>query len=175
MRGVMRPSLLFARLVTILFFGLLIVCFVIIALLGFGALSRTLFFGVVEVSNLNWSALVPVSLRAFWGSLPYLALTVLFAVISRSPLFAAGGTILYGTVFEVFASPLSDQFPMLVRNLPIRLSQVLQTYNSMLNRTAPRIPSNAMAELHAIVTVGFIFILLSIVSLVIFSRQDLGG
>ncbi|MFT3892983.1 MAG: hypothetical protein QM730_15230 [Anaerolineales bacterium] len=54
-RGVSRITLLFARSVTILFFGFLMVCLTVITLLGLGAISRTLFFGVVDTSNLELS------------------------------------------------------------------------------------------------------------------------
>ena len=176
-RGVTRPVLLFARLTTILFFSLLMVCFTVVAILGLAVLSRSLFFGAVDTSNLNPSALLPVILRVFWCSLPYLALTVLFAIVSRSPLFAAGGTIVYGSVFELLALHLSSKFPTLVQYLPISLAQVLQAHNTTLDRAAAPLPIDAtvMSEPRAMLLIGLIFIILSAVSLVIFSRQDLGG
>jgi len=175
--GVSRPVLLFARLTTILFFGLLMVCFTVAAILGLSVISRNLFFGTVDASNLNLSALLPTILRVFWTSLPYLTLTVLLAIISRSPMFAAGGTIVYGTVFEVFGMRLGSKFPTLVRYLPISLTKVLQAYNGVLDRSVPPLPIEAMTmpESRAIILIGVIFIILSAVSLVIFSRQDLGG
>lgn len=176
-RGVTRPLLLFARLIVVLFFGFLMVCFSVAVILGVGALSRTLFFGTVNASNLNLSALLPVILRMFWSAVPYLALTVLFAVISRSPLFAAGGTIVYGSVFEMFAVQAAHKFPTLVRHLPVSLSQVLQTFNAALDRTAPPLPADAasMPEIRAILLIGVLLAAFSAASLVIFSRQDLGG
>jgi ABC-type transport system involved in multi-copper enzyme maturation permease subunit len=176
-RGVTRPILLIARLTIILFFGLLIVCFAVAALLGLGALSRTLFFGVVDASNLNGSALLSVILRVFWGAVPYLTMTVLFAVVSRSPIFAAGGTIVYGSVFEMLAMQAGHKFPTLVRYLPANLSRVLQTFNAVIDRAALPLPADSasMPETRAIVIIGMLFIALSATSLVIFSRQDLGG
>jgi len=177
MRGISRPILLLARLVVVLFFGLTIICLAVIAILGFAALSRSLFFGAVDASNLNFSALLPAILRLFWSSVPYLALTVLFGVVSRSPLFAAGGTIVYGTVFEFLAARLSHRFPTLIRYLPASLAQVLQTYNILLDHTAPPLPLDAgiMPEMRAILVIGMISIVLGVVSLHIFSHQDLGG
>jgi hypothetical protein len=176
-RGVSRTTLLLSRSTTILFFGLLMVCFTVATLLGLGAISRTLFFGVVDASNLNLSALPLVILRVFWGSIPYLALTVLFAVVSRSPLFAAGGTIVYGSVLEMLAMQAADRFPTLVRYLPASLIRVLQTFNTTLDRAAAPLPMDAaiMPETRAILLIGILFIAISAVSLVIFSRQDLGG
>jgi hypothetical protein len=175
-RGVTRPTLLFARLTTSLFFGLMIVGFALVSLLGLSALSRTLFFGTIDASGLNVAALLPVGVRLFWSAVPYLALTVLLAVVSRSPLFAAGGTIVYGSVFEMLAMKAGDKFPMLVRYLPASLAQALQTHNALLDHAAS-LPAQAsgIAELQTVFAIGVLFILLSMTSLVIFSRQDLGG
>lgn len=176
-RGVTRPILLFARLTVILFFGLMIVCFTFAALLGLGALSRMFVFGTVEASQLNPSGFLPAILRVFWGGIPYLALTVLFAVISRSPLFAAGGTVVYGTVIEPLAPALGERFAWLIGYMPASLSQVLQTHNPILDRAVTELSLDAasMPEPHAILVIGIIFLLINITSLVIFSRQDLGG
>lgn len=175
-RGVTRSLLLVARLTVILLFGLVIVGFSLMSLVGLGVLSRTLFFGTVDVSNLNLVALLPVTLRLFWGAVPYLALTASFAVLSRSPLFAAGGTIVYGSVLEMLAMKAGDKFPMLVRYLPASLAQVLQTRNALIDRTAQfPVQVGSMSESQAALAIGVLFLLLSLTSLVIFSRQDLGG
>lgn len=176
-RGVPRTTLLSARTITILFFGLLMIFFTVAALLGLGTLSRIVFFGAVDASNLNLSALPLAILRVFWGSVPYLALTVLFAVLSRSPLFAAGGTIVYGSVVEILALQTGNRFATLVRYLPGTLTRVLQTSNETLDRTAPQLPVDAaiMPEARAILLIGILFIAISIASFAIFSRQDLGG
>lgn len=176
-RGFSRTILLLARSTTILFFGLLMVCFTVAALMGLGAISRIIFFGAVDTSNLNLSALPLVILRLFWSSIPYLALTVLFAVISRSPLFAAGGTIVYGGLFEMLAMQAANRFPTLVRYLPASLSGALQTFNATLDRAAAPLPADAaiMPEMRAVILIGILFIAISTTSFVIFSRQDLGG
>ena len=176
-RGVTRPLLLFARLLTTLLFGLILICFTVTAILCLGVLSRILFFGTVDMSNLNLAALIPVILRVFWSAIPYLALTVLLAVISRSPLFAAGGTIVYGSVFEMLAVQAGNKFPTLVRYLPVSLSQVLQTFNTNIDLAAPPLAADVamLPEAHAILVIGILFIAISTTSLVIFSRQDLGG
>lgn len=175
-RGATRPVLLFARLTVMLLFGLAIVGFALISVLTLGIFSRTVFFGVVDASNLNLAALLPVMLRVFWGAAPYLALTALFAVISRSPLFAAGGTIVYGSVLEMLAIKAGDKFPMLVRYLPGSLAQALQTRNALIDRAAHLpVQTSLMSETQAALAIGVLFILLSMTSLIIFSRQDLGG
>lgn len=176
-RGATRPRLLCARLLTILLFGMLMICFTIVALLGLGALSRMVFFGNVDAGNLNVSALPLVILRMFWSSTPYLALTVLFAVVSRSPLFAAGGTIVYGSVFEMLAMQAADKFPTLVRYLPISLAGALQTFNASVDRATSPLTAEAaiMPELRAVILIGILFMAINALSLVIFSRQDLGG
>jgi ABC-type transport system involved in multi-copper enzyme maturation permease subunit len=99
-RGVARPQLLLARLAAILLFSFLLVILTVLAVLGLSVLSRSLFFGGVDASHLNWALLFPVAVRIFWSSLPYLALTALAAILSRSPLFAVGTGIGYGSLLE---------------------------------------------------------------------------
>jgi ABC-type transport system involved in multi-copper enzyme maturation permease subunit len=174
-RGVPRPLLLLARLTVILLFSLLLVFITMIVILGFSALSRVFFFGTMDASNLNQFQLLPAILRIFWSSIPYLALTVLFAIISRSPLFAAGGTIVYASVLEPLLGHLTDNFPDIIQYLPSQLAQILQINNLALDRTAPLVSLNTMSEPHAIFAIGILFIVLSSISLIIFSLQDLGG
>ena len=173
--GVSRPVLLSARLVTILLFCLLIVCFVVAVIMGLGVISRSLFFGTVDASNLNPSALLPTILRMFWSSLPYLALSVLLGILSRSPFFAAGGTIVYGSVVEQFIPAVSARAPWLTPYLPGSLSQALQSRNSALDLSALPLSMDSMPELQVVLLIGGMFLVLSIASLAIFSRQDLGG
>ena len=176
-RGVSRPHLLLARLAAILFFGLLVVCFAVASLLALGSVSRLLLFGAVDMSNLNLSALLPVSLHVFWSALPYLALSVLIAIVSRSPLFAAAGTIVYGGVFEMLALQACGRFPVSCRYLPASLSQAVQASNAALDRTAPAVLLKAMPmpEAQAFFLIGLIFFALSTAAMLIFRRQDLGG
>jgi hypothetical protein len=176
-RGVPRPMLLLARLTVTLFFGLLMVAFAFAAILGLASISRLIFFGHIDATNLNLNALLPSSLRVFWSALPDLALTMLAAVITRSPLYAAGATIVYGTVLEGLLARLSDRFPILVHYLPASLAQVMQVNNLALDLSAPPLPPDAasMPEVRAVFAIGLIFIALSALSLAIFSRQDLGG
>jgi ABC-type transport system involved in multi-copper enzyme maturation permease subunit len=174
-RGVGRPLLLWARLAAILFFGLLITCFSVSSLLLLGALSRFLLFGGVETTNLNLSALLPVIPRLFWSALPYLALALLLGIVSRSPLVAAAGTIVYGCVFEMLALQAGGRFPVIVRYLPASWSQVLQASNAALDRTAAAVNATQMSGTQAILWIGVIFLALSTAALIIFLRQDLGG
>jgi hypothetical protein len=176
-RGVGRPGLLGARLTAILFFGLLITCFTVISIVVLGVISRFFLFGSVETSNLNLSALPPVILRLFWSALPYLTLALLLGVVSRSPLAAAAGTIVYGCVFEMLALQAGGRFQAIVRYLPASLSRALQASNAALDRTATSIPLNAtlMPGTQATLWIGVIFLALSTAALIIFLRQDLGG
>ena len=176
-RGVPRPLLLLVRLGIILLSNLLLVSFAILALLGLAALSRFLFFGDVDASNLHLAALLPAILFTFWGSLPYLALTVLLAMIGRSPLFAAGGTIVYASVIESLLGRLGEQYPKIIQYLPGRLMSVLLNGSVARAKAAPRpMPdASAMSQLHAVLAAGAIFIVLSVISLIIFSRHDFSG
>lgn len=175
-RGLPRPILLLARLTVILFFGALMIAFSLGATLGLAALSRTLFFGSVNMAHFNAAALLPIFLRTFWSALPYLALTVLLAVLSRSPFFAAGAMIFYADIVERLALLLSDRYPALTRFLPGQLALVLQAHNFALDRTAqPILDPHWMNEPQAILSIGVIFLVVCGLTFIIFSRQDLGG
>lgn len=176
-RGLTRSMLLSARLTAILLVTLGIVACSVAAILGVAALSRSLFFGDVDVARLHLAALPLAVLRVFWGSLPYLALTVLLAVVSRSPFFAAGGTVVYGTVIEPYLPALSGRLPGLMPYVPGTLARTLHQYNAALDLTAAPLPAGAalMPQGEAVLWIGALFLLLSYAALVIFSRQDLGG
>ena len=176
-RGIPRAQLLIARLVTILIFGLLLVTLMVLLTLGFVVFAQWIFFGKVVTENLSWGILPVTILRLFWSALPYLSLTLLCAVISRSPLIAAVSTIIYGTVLENLLLRLGDNYPRILQYLPAQLVQIVQFNNYTLDRSAPLIafPANTMTPLHAALVIGLISIILSGIALVIFSRQDLGG
>jgi ABC-type transport system involved in multi-copper enzyme maturation permease subunit len=176
-RGTPRWLLLCARLLTILIIGLLLVSATILLILGLAVISRLVFFGQVDSLRLNWMAILPTILRVFLSGLPYLALTLLLAVVSRSPLFAAGGTIVFGAVVEPLALSLGERYPNIVQFLPRFLAQIIQFDNLSLDRTAPAsiLPAGLMTIPQAALSIAGIFVLLGMLSIIIFSRQDLGG
>jgi ABC-type transport system involved in multi-copper enzyme maturation permease subunit len=176
-RGVRRSVLLCARLTTILVVTLGIVVFSVGTFLGIAALSRSLFFGYVDAAELHLAALPLAVLRVYWSSLPYLALTVLLAVVSRSPFFAAGGTVVYGTVVEPFLPALIGRLPGLMQFVPGSLARTLHQYNAALDLGAAPLATDAalLSQWEAVLLIGVLFLLLSFAALVIFSRQDLGG
>lgn len=175
-RGISRPGLLLARLTVIILVSGLLVCLSILTTLGLAALSRILFFGAVDASQLNVAAILPVTLRIFWSSLPYLALTMLLAVIGRSPIFAAGIAIVYVDAFEKLLLSISDRYPLLTRYLPGQLSLALQLNNYMIDQNASAIlDTRNMTESNAFLVVGILSVSLCCLSFLIFSRQDLGG
>jgi hypothetical protein len=176
-RGLSRPSLLFARLAVILLICGLLVFLSIAANLGFAVLSRTIFFGVADGSNLNKNAILPVILRTLWSALPYLSLTVLMAVLSRSAIFAAGAMIVYANVIERLLLSLSDRFPWLARYLPGALALVLQRENYKLDQAAslPVLLTGSLTEPQAMLVIGLLSSIVLALSLLVFSRQDLGG
>jgi len=176
-RGLPRPSLLLARLTVTLFMAALLVALSIYMTIGFATIMRPLFFGTANITQLNLGAILPAVLRTFLGALPYLGLTTLLAVISRSAIFAAGGMILYADVFEKYLLSLGDRYPLLTRFLPGQLSLILQAKNFTFDPMGPKlaISPDLMSETQAILAIGMIFIVLCSLSFVIFSRQDLGG
>ena len=176
-RGLPRQTLLLARLTVILFVGGSIVLFTMLVTLGLSVLSRHLFFGGVDISRLNIAAILPMFLRTFWISLPYLGLTVGLAIVSRSPIFAGGSMIVYAVVLEKLLISVSDRYPLLTRFLPGNLAMALQINYYTIDRTASRpvFDPPLVSEPQAILAIGMIFSVLCALSLVIFSRQDLGG
>jgi hypothetical protein len=176
-RGVPRPLLMLTRLAVVLFFGFVLVTAAVFITLGFAALMRTLFLGSYSAQNLDWMQIPPAILRVFWGSVPYLVLAMLFAVVSRSPLFAAGGALVFRTVVENLLLNLSDRFPHLTRLLPAQLAFVLSFYTYPLDRTAKtmNLTDQFLTEPQAVLAIGVLLLVFVSLSIVIFSRQDWGG
>ena len=175
-RGVSRSSLLFARLTVILLVAGVMICISILAMLVLAVLSRNWFFGTVEMSDLDTTAILPILLRIFWSSLPYLSLTVLLAVISRSYVFAAAAGIVYVDILERLLLSLSERYPLLTRYLPGQLSLVLQSGNSLLDRTAEHLlDTRRMTEPAAALSIAILFLCTTTFAFFIFSRQDLGA
>jgi hypothetical protein len=176
-RGVPHPLLLLARLAVTLLFGLVLVSLAVVTILGVATLARVVFLGGYTAKDLEWAQVLPAILRVFWASLPYQAMTILFGVISRSPLFAAGGTLVFRTVLENLLAGLADRFPTLINLLPSRLGLILQINTYQLDRTAKAITldQHFLTEPQSILAIGTLFIFISGVSLVIFSHQDWGG
>lgn len=177
MRGVPRSTLVLARLITVLFFGFALVTVSFLSTLGIAALMRTLFLGSYSAHDLNWVQVFPAILRVFWGAVPYLALTVLFAVISRSPLFAAGGTLVFRSVVENLLQRLADRLPMLVRLFPSQLMFVLEFNTYKIDRGAlpMTLSEQFLTEPQAALAITGLLLLFGGLAVVIFSRQDWGG
>lgn len=176
-RGVPRSLLMLTRLVVVMTFGFVLVTVAACASLGFGALMRSLFLGSYSAQNLNWFEIFPAILRVFWGAAPYLALTVLLASISRSPLFAAGGALVFRTVLENLLMRLGDRFPSFTRLLPSQLAFVLEFYTYPLDRTAKamHLGDTFLTEPQAALAIGALLLLFGSLSIVIFTCQDWGG
>jgi hypothetical protein len=176
-RGVPRSLFMLARLTIILLLGFVQVLFTVFLILGSAALARTVFLGSFTVENLDWMQLFPVILCFFAASIPYLILTVLFAIISRSPLFAAGGTLIFATVVENLLSGLSDRYPGMIQFIPSHLARLLQFHTGALDRSAPlKVLTGAYTtEPLAILSIAVLLVALSGLSLLFFARQDLGG
>ena len=176
-RGTPRGLLMAARLVVILFFGFVVVITAAFAILGFAALMRTLFLGGYSTQNLDWSQILPASLRIFWGTVPYMALTVLLAVVSRSPLFSTGGALVFRAVVENLLAHLVERFPYFTRLLPSQLAFVLEFYTFSLDRTARTMTpgSQFLSEPQAVLAIGAMLLFFGGLSIFIFSRQDWGG
>lgn len=176
-RGVPRPLLMLARLCVLLVTGLGLSAAALLLVLVSSVLARMIFGGSMSLDNLNGWQVLPSILRLFWASVPYLSLTFLLAIVSRSPVFATGGTVLFRFVVEYLLSGFSEQYPELVRFLPAQLSLSLQMNFSTLDRSAPPVTLGGMflPEAQAALVIAAMLVLAGGLSVWIFSRQDWGG
>lgn len=176
-RGVPRSMLLLSRLIVTLFFVLILVCFAVFAIpvYRFALAPRILRqCGCIQSQPERF----PVR---------YSSCVLECAALSRADGFVRGHQPLAALRgrwddrlwyrAQTRATNLSNRFPTLIRYLPSSLSQVLQINNFALDLSAPVLPQDAaiMPEARAVLLIGIIFIILSTISLAIFSRQDLGG
>ncbi len=176
-RGVPRPLLILARLVIVLVVGVLLVALATFATLGLSGLAHLAFLGSFTADKLDWSQLPLTVLVTAWGSVPYLALSVLLAVASRSPLFAAGGAVVFRTALENSLLHLGDRFPALVPFLPAQLALALQVHTDPLQRAAPAavLDQPLLGESQAALAIGALLVLFAAASAILFTQQDWGG
>ncbi len=176
-RGVSRALLILARLAIVLTAGLLLVAVASFATLGVSQLAHVTLLGSLSAGRLDWAQFGAAILRITWGAVPYLALTVLLAIASRSPLFAAGGVVVFRTALENGLLHLADRFPAVVRFLPTQLALALQVHTYTLERSARASALHApvLSEPQAILAIGVFLILFAAASAILFARQDWGG
>ncbi len=176
-RGVPRPLLIWARLAIVLLVGFLLVTAAAFAALGLSQLAHLALLGSRSAGDLDWAHFGAAILRMSWGAVPYLSLSVLLSVASRSPLFAAGGVVVFRTALENGLLHLADRFPDLVRFLPAQLALALQVHTYTMERAARAAALDApvLSEPQAILAIGAFLILLGAASAILFSLQDWGG
>ncbi len=175
-RGVPRPLLTLVRLAIVLVVGFLLVALATVATLGLSALAHRIFLGSFSAGSLDWARLPGTILRITWGAAPYLGLTVLLAFASRSPLFAAGGVVLFRTALEYGLLHLAGLFPALTRFMPAQLELALQANTYIVGRSVPEAASASLLSApQAALAVGALLIVFAAVSAILFSRQDWGG
>lgn len=176
-RGVPRPLLIFARLAIVLVVGLLLVGLAVVSTLGLSALAQLIFLGGMPARQLDWSQLPATILRLAWGAAPYLSLTVLLAVASRSPLFAAGGAVVFRTALENGLLHVADRLPGLVPFLPAQLALALQAHGYAVERAtqAAALDAPLLGASQAAWAIGALLILFAAASAFLFTRQDWGG
>ncbi len=176
-RGVPRALLIWARLAIVLLVGVLLVAVAAFAALGVSELAHVTLLGSRSAGDLDWAQFGAAILRITWGAVPYLALTLLLSVASRSPLFVAGGVVVFRTALENGLLHLADRFPDLVRFLPAQLALALQVHTYTMERAARAAVLDApvLSEPQAILAIGVFLILFAAASAILFARQDWGG
>ncbi|HPH95866.1 MAG TPA: hypothetical protein PKW33_10445 [Anaerolineaceae bacterium] len=177
LRGVPRPLLLLARMIMVLGLGLLLSTAALVSILGLASGARMIFLGSVSLEQVNFAEILPAIFRIFWAAAPYLALTVLLAVAGRSPLVAAGGTLLFRMVFENLLAGAAYRFPGLARFLPMQMAAVLEFNTCTIDRAFKplTLQGEFLTEPQAILMIGLLVTLMGGLSMLIFSRQDRGG
>ncbi len=177
--GISRPMLFFAKIM-LAFVTLLLVVF---AFLLVGGVTSVVFsyqvHGGIDSNHLDIGQLFLSYIRTCYGILPYVGLTFLLVVLTRSSVIAITGSILFMLAIEL---PLTALVPLLGANfahiaqyLPAGLAQSMNEQNySAAHLTMPALisaghPSTAIAT---ICIAAYTSILLGC-SLWVLQRQDL--
>lgn len=179
-RGVPRAVVLLAKFVIIVGMAVLItVTAVFIGTLITAGLSRY-YLGQVPFAAVNWSAWVTNIFITTYAMLPYAALAMLLAILSRSTVVAIGVGLSFAAVVE---SLLAQILPLLggtwntiaqylPANLAVTLGNLRQTVAT--GTTVSQVTNGMTPGTAAIVVALYLFVLIGS-ALVAFQKQDLGG
>lgn len=177
--GIPRPMLLLAKFVLALAAVMLTT---LAFLLAGGLISIVLTFqphGATNGSTLDLAALVLSYLRTCYGMLPYVALTFLLVVISRSAAVAITGLILFMLAIEL---PLTGLLPLLGKGfarvaqfLPAGLAQAMneQNYSVAHLPVTTLVSAGHPSQALAAVCIAAYTLVLGGISLWLFQRQNL--
>lgn len=177
--GIPRPLLLLAKITL----SLVTVLLVILAFLLVGGVTSMIFayqlHGSIDSSHVDIVQLFLSYLRTSYGILPYIGLTFLLVVVSRSAAVAITGSILFMLAVEL---PLTGLLPVLGANyariaqyLPAGLAQAMNEQNySAAHLTMPIfISAGHPSPTIAAICIAIYTLVLFGISLWVFQRQNL--
>jgi len=177
--GIPRPLLLLAKFTL----SLVTVLLVVLAFLLVGGVTSLLFayqlHGSIDNSHFDIVQMFLSYLRTCYGILPYIGLTFLLVVVSRSAVVALAGTILFMLAVEL---PLTLLLPLLGANyahiaqyLPAGLAQAMNEQNySVAHLAMPTyISAGHPSPPIAAICIAVYTLVLFGISLWVFQRQNL--
>lgn len=178
-RGVSRTTLLAAKFCS---FTLPILGVVLVALL-FGGLISAIFSvqinGQVTTGQLElWQLGIDI-LRAGYALLPYVAMTFLIAIASRSAVVAIGAVTAFGLLLEntlaQFIMLLPGRLGQLAKYLPASLAENLLVFNWVDSSLLDEFRAGVLTPTEAAVAIAIWTLFLFSLALWIFRRQDFTG
>ncbi len=176
-RGCARSHLLIARFAQLALAALLItLAFLLVGIvlaLIFASLSQSR----IDFSALDLAQLLLSYLRTAYSMLPYLALTLLIAVLTRSTVVAIGAGIVFMAAIEVSLSfllpALGEGFARVSQFFPYALALNLNQENLALAHTAVKHTALQPSPLVAVLCITAYTLVLFGITVWAFRRQDL--
>ncbi len=178
-RGTPRPLLLGVKFTALLLPTLMIVLTALVS----GA-AITLFFsmqinGTLHLDQLNFWQLGLSLLRTTFTMLPYVALTYLLAIATRSAVVSTGAGIAYTLIIESFLVQIlaisKGNLGRMAKYLPVRLADSLLSSNQGMPGMAEGLSPGLLEPFPAVVCIALWTLALFCLTLWIFRRQDFTG
>ncbi len=177
--GIPRPLLLLAKFTL----SLVTVLLVILAFLMVGGVTSIIFayqlHGSIDSSHLDMVQLFLSYLRTCYGILPYVGLTFLLVVLTRSAVVAVTGSILFMLAIELpltaLLPALGENYARIAQYLPAGLAQAMndQNYNAAHLTTTTFISAGHPSPPIAAICIAIYTLVLFGLSLWVFQRQNL--
>jgi len=177
--GVSRKLLIGVKALTLL---IPVICTILAAVLLGGSLSALLSWlvqGTADVQSVDFGQLIFWCVTTAYTLLPYLALTFLVAIVSRSALVAVSLGLIYILVVEpllhAIASVVKGTFAQVVLYLPASLGQVLLTpfFSPVDNVGSTATSATLVSPALAAGCIGLYTLLLCVIAFWSFSRQNM--
>jgi len=169
-----RTSSLLAKfsILSLLTIGMQVLTILIGALVGF--YYKTYVYHVPDNLNINWLATLAAPFYMTMVNLPYIALTLLFAIAVRSTFFSVALGLGYTQFIEFILAGIfhsTGWTKWLFTNLHFSATFLL---NAIGNRTV-EIPTNILSPGFALATSAIYTLIFLVLAIWLYHRQDVGG